>query len=482
MTAKLFRAAAVFTASAVLALGACAQGLIRDAEIEETLKEWTDPILEVAGLVPDDVGLYIINDPSLNAFVANGQRIHIHTGLIIEAESAAQIKGVIGHETCHIACGHTVARMRAASVAMRPALVSIGLGILAIAAGEPGAGAALIGSSSQFAALNFYVHTRPEEAAADAAAVKYLAALGQSPAGIVEFFENFRYQEVLSDAKRYPYFRAHPLASDRIRTTRILAEATGLMAVQPTEREQRQYEMMRAKLVGFLDTPLKIRRDYPASDKSAPARYARAISAFRASDIEIALGEIASLLTDEPDNPYFNELKGQILFESGRAADSVGPHARSLELMPGQPLFLINYARSLNARNEEGDTKAAETALRDALIAEPDNAFAWAQLAITLEHQDRRAEAQLATAESSYWVGDIVRANAFARRATQSLDKSSIDYRRADDIMLITDPSNPDNREFYDRYSRGSRLSIGAQSAQTRRNMPFGDFSAADPR
>lgn len=482
MAAKLFRAAAVLAASAFVALGASAQGLIRDAEIEETLKEWTDPILEVAGLVPDDVGLYIINDPSLNAFVANGQRIHIHTGLIIEAESAAQIKGVIGHETCHIACGHTVARTRAASVAMRPALVSIGLGILAIAAGEPGAGAALIGSSGQFAALNFYVHTRSEEAAADAAAVKYLAALGQSPAGIVEFFENFRYQEVLSDAKRYPYFRAHPLASDRIRTTRLLAEATGLMDVQPTEREQRQYEMMRAKLVGFLDTPLKVRRDYPASDESAPARYARAISALRASDIQIALSEIDSLLADEPDNPYFNELKGQILFESGRAADSVGPHARSLELMPGQPLFLINYARSLNARDQEGDSKAAETALRDALIAEPDNAFAWAQLAITLEHQDRRAEAQLATAESSYWVGDIVRANAFARRATQSLDKGTIDYRRADDIMLITDPNNPDNRAFYERYGRGSRLSVGVQSTEFRRDMPFGDFSAADPR
>lgn len=476
MVAKLLRTVAAVTASTVLAFSASAQGLIRDAEIEETLKEWTDPILEVAGLVPDDVQLFIINDPSLNAFVANGQRIHLHTGLLIAAETPSQIKGVIGHETCHIACGHTVARMRAASVAMRPALVSIGLGILAIAAGEAGAGAALIGSSGQFAALNFYTHTRSEEAAADAAAVKYLSTLGQSPAGIVEFFENFRYQEVLSDAKRYPYFRAHPLASDRIRTTRGLAEATGLMDVPPTERELRQYEMMRAKLVGFLDSPLKVRRDYPASDTSAPARYARAISAFRSSDIQIALKEIESLLAEEPDNPYFNEFKGQILFESGRAAESIAPHARSLELMPGQPLFLINYARSLNARNEAGDSASAEVALRDALIAEPDNAFAWAQLAITLEHLDRRAEAQLATAESAYWVGDIVRANAFAKRASQSLDKGSTNYRRADDIVLITDPNNPDNRVFYERYGRGSRLSLETNG----RAMDFGDFSASN--
>lgn len=479
MVSGLLRAVVAFSVSALLALGsASAQGLIRDAEIEETLREWTDPILEVAGLVPEDVGLYIINDSSLNAFVANGQRIHMHTGLLIEAESPGQIKGVIGHETCHIACGHTVARMRASEIAMRPALVSIGLGILAIAAGEPGAGAALIGSSGQFAALNFFVHTRAEESAADAAAVKYLSALGQSPAGIVEFFEKFRYQEVLSEAKRYPYFRSHPLASDRIRTARALAEATGKMDIPPTERELKQYRMMRAKLVGFLDSPLRVRRDYPDSDKSAPARYARAISAYRNSDIQRALTEIDSLLAEEPENPYFHELKGQILFESGRIEESIAPHKRSLELKPGQPLLLINYARSLNARGAEGDFAAAENALHDALIAEPDNAFAWAQLAITYENQNRRAEAQLATAESAYWVGDIVRANAFARRAVQALDKSTTNYRRADDILLITDPANPDNRAFYDRYRRGSNFSL--QTAG--RDMPFGDFSAPGHR
>lgn len=480
MVSGLFRSVAAIAAAACLALGASAQGLIRDAEIEETLREWVDPIIEVSGLVPADVQLYIINDSSLNAFVANGQRIHIHTGLLIEAESAAQIKGVLGHETCHIACGHTVARVRAAEVAMRPALVSIGLGILAIAAGEPGAGAALIGSSGQFAALNFYVHTRAEESAADAAAVKYLSALGQSPAGIVEFFEKFRYQEVLSNAKRYPYFRSHPLASDRIRTVRALAEATGLMDQPPTEREVKQYQMMRAKLIGFLDTPLRVRRDYPATDTSEPARYARAISAYRNSDIPLALSETESLIVDEPDNPYFYELKGQILFESGRAAESVEPLARSLELKPDQPLLLIAYARSLNARNEPGDTEAAEAALHDALIAEPENAFAWQQMAITYENEGLRAKAQLATAESAYWVGDIVRANAFARRAAQSLDKSTIDFRRADDILLITDPSNPDNRGFYDRYSRFSDQTLTLKTAG--RDMPFGDFSAPDRR
>lgn len=428
-----------------------AQSLIRDTEIEHTLREWTDPILEVAGLRPQDVDLYIINDPSLNAFVAGGQNIHLHTGLLIAAETPGQIKGVIGHETCHIACGHTVTRSQAASVSSRPALISIGLGVLAIAAGAGDAGAALIASSQQFAALNFFRHTRAEEAAADQAAVAYLEALGQSPAGLVEFFENYRYQEVLSEARRYPYFRAHPMASDRIRTTRQLAEETGLMDVPPAPEVQRQFEMMQAKLIGFLETPAQVYRKYPRDDDSQPARYARAIAAMQAADIAVALKEIDELIEIDPENPYYHELKGQILFESGRVAESVAPHRRANELMPGQALLLINLGRSLIARGEAGDVEAGEEALRDALIAEPDNAFAWHQLAIALEKRGERAEAQLATAESAYHIGDLARANSFAGRARDDLNAGTPLYRRASDILAITDPRLPENRDFYRR-------------------------------
>lgn len=441
---------AALVVSAV-SIAAHAQSLIRDAEIESTMREWTDPILEVAGLRTEDVGFYIINDPELNAFVANGQNIHVHTGLLIAAETPGQIKGVIGHETCHIACGHTVTRSRAASQASRPALISIGLGVLAIAAGAGDAGAALIASSQQFAAVNFFKHTRAEEATADAAAVQYLTELGESPAGIVEFFENYRYQEVLSEARRYQYFRAHPLASQRIRTTRTLAEQSGLMDVPPTERSLRQFDLMQAKLVGFLEPTARVYQKYPKTDESEPARYARAIAAMQAADVTEALREIDILIEADPENPYYHELKGQILFESGRAAESVEPHAHSLELMPGQPLLLINYARSLNARAEPGDLEAGEQALRDALIAEPQNAFAWAQLAISLEKQGKRSEAELATAEAAYNIGDLPRAQVFSRRAREGFERNTTLWRRADDIVAISDPIREENRGAYRR-------------------------------
>jgi predicted Zn-dependent protease len=336
-------------------------------------------------------------------------------------------------------------------VASRPALISIGLGVLAMAAGAGDAGAALIASSQQFAALNFFVHTRAEEAMADAAAVSYLSKLGQSPSGIVEFFEKYRYQEVLSEARRYPYFRSHPLASDRIRTTRNLAQETGLMDVEPDPETVRQFELMQAKLIGFLEPLARVYQKYPTSDKSEAARYARAIASMQSSDLSGTLTEIDSLLDEFPENPYYWELKGQALFEMGKAAESVEPHAKSLEYLPGHPLLLINYGRSLIARDNEGDLEAGEEALRDALIKEPDNAFAWNQLAIALEKQDRRAEAELATAEAAYNIGDYQRAHIFALRAIEDLPSGTSEARRANDIRNVTDPALPENEDYWRR-------------------------------
>ena len=432
-------------------LPALGQSLIRDAEIEQILRDWTDPILEVAGLEPNDVGLYIINDPSLNAFVAGGQRIHLHTGLIMASDSARQVKGVIAHETCHIACGHTVTRARAASVASRPALISIGLGVLAIAAGAPDAGAALLASSQQFAALNFFVHTRAEEAMADTMAVQYLVALEQSPMGIVEFFEKFRYQEVLSEARRYPYFRSHPLSSNRVRTTRTLAEESGLAEKPEDPVVAEQFDMMKAKLVGFLEPPARVFRDYPPTDYSKPARYARSISAMQVADLTTALKEIDSLIEDEPENPYFHELKGQILFETGRPVDSVEPLIEANRLLPGNSLLEVSLARSLLVRDEEGDVDLAEEALRDALISEPNNAFAWTQLAIVFEKQDNRPMAQVATAEAAYNIGNYPRAYSFASRAILELTPNTPAFRQASDIRNATAPALPENEVFWRR-------------------------------
>jgi len=114
-------------------------------------------------------------------------------------------------------------------------------------------------------------------------------------------------------------------------------------------------------------------------------------------------------------------------------------------------LLLTNYGRSLIARAEPGDLEAGEEALRDALISEPDNSFAWNQLASALEKQGRRAEAELATAESAYHIGDYQRAHIFARRAIEDLEEGTSEARRANDIRNVTDPALPENQDYWRR-------------------------------
>lgn len=420
-----------------LATPAFSQGLIRDAEIEGILRDFTYPILESANLRPEDVGIYIVNDDSLNAFVANGQRIHLHTGLIMAAETPGQLIGVIAHETGHIEGGHGVRRIEDIKNASRPAFLSIGLGILAIAAGAGDAGAALIASSSQFAYLNFATHTRVQEASADQAALRYMAATGRSPAGLLEFFENFREEQLYSNAERYRYFQTHPLASDRIEALRRGAERTGLMDKPDSEEEIYKLQIMKAKLIGFLSYPQQVAARYPESDTSVPARYARAISAFRNSFTSTALEQTESLIADEPENPFFHELLGQIYYESGDIAASIEPNRKALELAPKEPLLMINLAISLTAEGGEENWKEAADLLTVATSREPENAFAWYELSIVREKQGRRAEAQLATAEQAFHYGDCRRAMNFSVRAERELDPSSLAHRRASDISKI---------------------------------------------
>ncbi|MBU6320120.1 MAG: M48 family metalloprotease [Alphaproteobacteria bacterium] len=417
-----------------------AQGVIRDAEIEAILRTYSDPIFEAAGLKPSDVDLFIISDPSLNAFVAGGQRVHLNTGLIMASERPEELKGVIAHETGHIAGGHNVTRRQAMEAGNFTSMISIGLGVLAIAAGAPDAGMALIGSAPQFGLLTLFKYTRNEESSADQYGLTFLEKTGQSADGLVAFMERFRYQELMSESRRDPYFRSHPVSTDRIGIMRSRAAEISAKASAQSEEAVDQLAIMKAKLVGFLQPASRVFSKYPKSDTSIPARYARAIAAYRALDIKAATLDTQALINDFPDNPYYHELMGQILFENGRIAESIPPHRRSVELAPEQALLKVNLARSLAETKDNDNLKEAEGLLIDALVLERDNAFAWNQLARVYARQGRVGDADLATAEEAYAVGDIQRAFVFSKRASSKLDPSTPNGRRASDIAAITDP------------------------------------------
>lgn len=440
MLAHAIRAMAAAAIVLAASSSALAQGFIRDAEIEKILREYSDPIFEAAGLQPKDVGLYLIDDPSLNAFVAGGQRVHVNTGTITAADTPEQLKGVIAHETGHIAGGHNVTRPMAISASRGPALISIGLGVLAIAAGAPDAGVALLGSAPQFQLLTALQYFQNEESQADQYGVQFLAKTHQSAMGLVEFLEKFRYMEQVSATRRDPYFQSHPLTNERIGVLRARALEASTQARPQSQRDIDNLALMKAKLIGFLQPYARVNNKYPKTDLSIPARYARAIAAYRAVDIGAATREIDELIQLQPQNAYFYELKGQVLFENNRIEESIAPHRKSVEFAPEQPLLYVNLARSLIATDKKENIEEAQRLLEVALQKDRDNAFAWNQLASCYGKLKRDPEAQLATAEEAYAIGDLTRANLFSGRAMRGLKPNTPLFQRASDIQAVTDP------------------------------------------
>lgn len=446
---RTFWAGALGAFAAALALAAApaasAQTVIRDAEIEQVLRDYSNPLFAAAELNPKDIDITIIQDPSLNAFVTDGQRMFLHTGLIMASKTPGELKGVIAHETGHISGGHLVRMASAAQASMAPALISIGLGILAIAAGAPDAGAALISGSSQFAMANFVRHTKVQESAADQAAVTFLDATGQSARGLLSFFENFRYMEVMSDKGRNPYFRTHPLSSDRIEALRVRVEAAEHRNAPENPADMKKLSMIQAKLFGFLESPTRVFSRYPDRDTSPEARYARAIAACgcgvtgRTPDVQRARTELAALIAAEPNNPYFHELMGQVLFENGRAEESLTHYRRALELLPENALFLVNLARAETSAGGKPAAPAAIALLQKAVAREPDNAFAWKELATSYDLNGEGGLARLASAEQYFAIGDMPTARNFAERARRNLTEGTPSWRQASDIINATE-------------------------------------------
>lgn len=456
---------------------ASAQGisLIRDAETEEYLREQTDPILRAAGLVPNAVDLYLVNDTSMNAFVTGGQNIFVHTGMILASETPNDLLGVMAHEAGHIAGGHIIRGREAFGRAGSTAIAGMVLGVLAAAAGAPDAGLALITGSQHVATRQALSYNRSQEAAADQAALRYLNATGMSGEGLVNIFGQFRDRDVLTGFRQDPYIRTHPLSRDRLGALEQGVKNSPYYGVKDSPESMERWTRIKAKLEGFVQRPDVTFREYPDSDTSIPAHYARAYAYYRLPDAEGALKEVNALLALEPENPFFHELKGQVLFETGRPAEAVAAYEKAVQYKPEQPLFRIALAQSMLASDEAGQdpqiTKAAKEHLTEALRQEKSAPFAWHQLAIAHARDGEQALANLATAERFYQSGRKQQALVFAVRARQQLEVGSSEYNQALDIIVASqDPERPfdlpDDPRTEDRDRSGLFLDFRGQAVR----------------
>ncbi len=421
--------------------------LLRDTEIEEVLHKQADPIFAAAGLNPKDVRILLIGDNELNAFATQGQQMGLNTGLILETETPNQLKGVIAHETGHIAGAHPLRSGELMRAGLRPMLLTMGLGVLALLAGAPDAGAVLIGSSPQFGTLGALGYSRTQEGRADQAAVGYLEKTGQSAEGLVEFFDKFRYQEVFSEARRFAYFRSHPLSSERIEMLRNRVASQPHFKAKDSPEDVAEYEIMKAKIDAFLNPQIALTK-YKETATDYPSRYARVIAYYQTKEPDRALKMLEVLLSEQPNNPYLWELKGQILFEFNRIPEAEAPQRRSVELKPDAPLLRTNLGQTLINLEDPKKRDEGIAELKKVVLQEDDNAEAWRLLAMAYDRRGDEGLARLATAERYFSYGALNESRAFAIRARELLPRSGTDWVRATDIVMASNPSDQDLREL----------------------------------
>lgn len=409
--------------------------LIRDAEIEATIRAFATPIWADAGLQPDAVTINLVNDRTLNAYVAGGQNMFVHTGLLLRADNAGQLLGVLAHETGHIAHGDLAkipGEMRAALIT---SLLSIVAGAAAAASTGQGSGVnAGILAGQSLAERNFFAFSRGVEAAADQAGVNFLDDTHMSSAGFLRFMEVLQHQELLSTNRQDPYLRTHPLTLERIEFLRNHAATSPWTSVPVPADYADRFDRMRAKLWGFLDPPEQTLRRFPAGDHAVTARYARAIAYYREADLPRALPLIDGLIAEEPNNPWFQELKGQMLFENGKVADAVAPYARAVELAPTSALLRVESAQVRIETENPALLKPAVADLIEASHREHDMPLLWNLLAIGYGRDGQLGQAAVAQAEGALLDDRFSRAREEARKAMRLLPVGSPGWQRAQDI------------------------------------------------
>jgi predicted Zn-dependent protease len=441
------------------------QQVILDTEINDILHQEFDPIFRAAGLDPKTVTIVIVTH-MFNAAAANSHLLYIGTDLIERTDNPNELIGVIAHETGHAAGYHSARIGEMQKAALAPMLLTLLLGAIAAAAGSGDAGAALLSSSQYFGALGAMGYSREQEARADQAAITYLEKAGMSAKGLVDFFDNFRYEEVFEEGRRYKYFNDHPLTDDRIELLRKRAMEQPHWGAVDDPNLVEEHEIMKAKLIGFTEPAQTAFFTYKDSDHSFVARYARAIAYYRETETDKALDAIDSLLEDYPNNPYLWELKGQVLFEAGRAKEAEPAHQRSVDLKPDAPILRINLAQAMLAQvsaetqtGGEADPAKADAAivqLKKSLALDRDDldggdSFAWRLLAQAYDDKHQDGMARLATAEERFSLGDFTQARVFALRARPYLKQNTPEWRRATDIVLVSNPTTDDLKSLSGR-------------------------------
>ena len=415
-----------------------AQSILRDAETEDLLRDMSAPLIAAAGLDPKNVDVVMIGDNSINAFVAGGQVVYIHSGLINAATSANEVQGVIAHELGHITGGHVISD-GGSKAATGITILSLLLSAAAAAAGAGDAAMGVFMAGQQAAMGKYLAFSRGQESSADAAGAQYLSKAGVSGTGSLSFFkklQNMEYRYGFQRNADSEFYSTHPMTADRIATLEDVYSKDPAWTKPSDPALEARFQRVKAKLYGYVAEPQATLRDYPVTMTGVPARYARAYAWHKDALMDKAMAETDALLASNPNDPYFLELKGQILLESGKPADALAPLRRAVDLTGNQPLIATTFGHALIATEDPANFKEAERVLKAAVARDRENPFAWYQLGVVYEANGDSARARLASAEQQVMSLQMPQALRSAEAAEAMLPKGSPDWLRAQDIAM----------------------------------------------
>jgi predicted Zn-dependent protease len=417
--------------------------VIRDTETEQLLRDYTRPILRAAGLEKQNIQMVIINQGVFNAFVADGRRIFVNYGAILQSETPNQIIGVMAHETGHLAGGHLAKMREQMAQAQTQMIIAMLLGAGAMVAGAKGggnsglanAGAAMVSAPGEVIRRTLLSYVRQQEENADRAGVKFLTTTGQSARGMYETFKRFTEESLFAARGADPYVQSHPMPAARVAALEELARSSPYWDKKDDPALQLRHDMVRAKISAFMERQDTVYRRYPLSSNSLPARYARAIATYLHGDLRSALAQIDALIQQQPNNPYFHEVRGQALLEGGKPLEAIAPLRKAVQLSNNAPLIEMLLGQALVAADNKAYTDEAIAILRAAVARESEAPIGYTQLAMAYGRKGDYAQADLASAQAANLRGDHKTARDLASRAKTRFAIGTPGWVKADDIV-----------------------------------------------
>ncbi len=293
--------------------------------------------------------------------------------------------------------------------------------------------------AGQRAALgDMMAFTRAQESTADATGMRLLSKAGISGKGMLDFFgklQNLEYR--LAIYSKDSFDRDHPLSSERVQALQQTLQRDPAWNKPTDPQLEARFERVKAKLLGFVD-PRQAVVKYPESDQSVPAHYARAYAYHLGGYPDKAESEANALLAIDPHDPYFLELKGQILLEDGKPKEALAPLREATERSGNAPMIAAMLGHALVETNDAKNFDEAKEILKVAVNRDNEDPFAWYQLGIIYDHEGDQPRAQLATAERSNLQGDPKMALASAQMAMKGIPPGTPDYLRAQDIAMVS--------------------------------------------